>query len=201
MATHSSVLAWRIPGTGESDGLPSMGSHRVGHDWSDLAAAVGMNSSRDCGLSERTAAPLLLNHCSFFLNKKAVKSKTQWKCFKWSYPEMGMGGCFCKWRNRETERDAGDERVVSGLLNVLRQSSWVSLQFDTFKGKNLRCSHQPRNDKLCSASLSWNSEAQNHVGMERSNPSDSQNWAIFELRAILRSFHSTLSRWRWGSKW
>ena len=40
MATHSSVLAWRIPGTGESGGLPSMGSHRVGHDWSDLAAAA-----------------------------------------------------------------------------------------------------------------------------------------------------------------
>ena len=40
MATHSSVLAWRIPGTGEPGGLPSIGSHRVGHDWSDLAAAA-----------------------------------------------------------------------------------------------------------------------------------------------------------------
>ena len=40
MASHSNVLAWRIPGTGEPDGLPSMGSHRVRHDWSDLAAAV-----------------------------------------------------------------------------------------------------------------------------------------------------------------
>ena len=40
MATHSSVLAWRIPGTGEPDGLPSLGSHRVGHNWSDLAAAA-----------------------------------------------------------------------------------------------------------------------------------------------------------------
>ena len=40
MATHSSVLAWRIPGSGEPGGLPSMGSHRVGHDWSDLAAAA-----------------------------------------------------------------------------------------------------------------------------------------------------------------
>ena len=40
MATHSSVLAWRIPGTGEPGGLPSMGSHRVGHDWNDLAAAT-----------------------------------------------------------------------------------------------------------------------------------------------------------------
>ena len=38
MATHSSVLAWRIPGTGEPGGLPSVGSHRVGHDWSDLAS-------------------------------------------------------------------------------------------------------------------------------------------------------------------
>ena len=37
--SHSSVLAWRIPGTGEPGGLPSMGSHRVGHDGSDLAAA------------------------------------------------------------------------------------------------------------------------------------------------------------------
>ena len=44
MATHSSVLAWRIPGTGEPGGLPSMGSHRVRHDWSDLAAAAAGNS-------------------------------------------------------------------------------------------------------------------------------------------------------------
>ena len=40
MATHSRVLAWRIPGTGERGGLPSMGSHRVGHEWSNLAAAA-----------------------------------------------------------------------------------------------------------------------------------------------------------------
>ena len=40
MATHSSILAWRIPGTQEPGGLPSTGSHRVGHDGSDLAAAA-----------------------------------------------------------------------------------------------------------------------------------------------------------------
>ena len=40
MATHSSVLAWRIPGMGEPGGLPSVGSHRVGHDWSDLVVVV-----------------------------------------------------------------------------------------------------------------------------------------------------------------
>ena len=40
MATHCSILAWRIPGTVEPGGLPSMGSHRVEHDWSDLVAAA-----------------------------------------------------------------------------------------------------------------------------------------------------------------
>ena len=40
MATHSSVLAWRIPGMGDPGGLPSMGSHRVGHDWSNLAGVA-----------------------------------------------------------------------------------------------------------------------------------------------------------------
>ena len=39
MAIHSSFLSWRIPGTEEPGGLPSMGSHRVGHNWRDLAAA------------------------------------------------------------------------------------------------------------------------------------------------------------------
>ena len=42
MATHSSVLAWRIPGMGEPGGLLSLGSHRVGHDWSDLAAVAAV---------------------------------------------------------------------------------------------------------------------------------------------------------------
>ena len=50
MATHSGVLAWRIPGTGEPGGLPFMGSHRVRHDWSDLAAAAAAAaySTRNC---------------------------------------------------------------------------------------------------------------------------------------------------------
>ena len=47
MATHSSILAWRIPGTEEPSGLPSMGSHRVGHDGSDLAAAAAAAAAAD----------------------------------------------------------------------------------------------------------------------------------------------------------
>ena len=60
MATHSSALAWRIPGTEGPGGLPSMGSHRVGHDWSDLAAAA--------------AAPALAG--GFFIAKPPPASKS-----------------------------------------------------------------------------------------------------------------------------
>ena len=47
-AIHSSILAWRISGMGEPGGLPSMGSHRVGHDRSDLAAAAVASSLLKC---------------------------------------------------------------------------------------------------------------------------------------------------------
>ena len=49
MATHFSVLAWRIPGMGEPSGLPSMGLHRVGHNWNDLAAAAAaLQEEKSC---------------------------------------------------------------------------------------------------------------------------------------------------------
>ena len=53
MATYSSVLAWRIPGTAEPSGLPSVGSHRVGHEWSDLAVAEYV--MKNAGLDEAQA--------------------------------------------------------------------------------------------------------------------------------------------------
>ena len=65
MAVHSSILAWRIPGTEEPGGLLSMGLHRVGHDWSDLAAAAaaaslpGMNKFTK---GEPSVAALLDSH-------------------------------------------------------------------------------------------------------------------------------------------
>ena len=46
MATHSSILAWRIPGMGEPGGLPSVGSYRVGHNWGDLAVAAAAQVSK-----------------------------------------------------------------------------------------------------------------------------------------------------------
>ena len=52
LATHSSVLAWTIPGTGEPGGLLFMGSHRVEHDWSDLAGAAAAASEQSTSLNK-----------------------------------------------------------------------------------------------------------------------------------------------------
>ena len=74
MATHSTILAWRIPGTGEPVGLPSMGSHRVRHDWSDLAAAAAICAKTvhissiisNCVWEELGGLGIALDGCSHF---------------------------------------------------------------------------------------------------------------------------------------
>ena len=66
-ATHSSVLAWRIPGMGEPGGLPSLGSHRGGHDWSDLAAAAA-------AVQEKVRLAVINSFDSLMMNLK----KAQW---------------------------------------------------------------------------------------------------------------------------
>ena len=68
MATHSSVLAWRIPGTGQPGGRPSMGSHRVRHDWGDLAAAAAAAASN---LDLTFPWQYLLSGCESWTVKKA----------------------------------------------------------------------------------------------------------------------------------
>ena len=70
MATHSSVLAWRIPGMGEPGGLPSMGSHRGEHDWSDLAAATAA-SIFPLPLCDIWLSYSLMNHCQDFESPKS----------------------------------------------------------------------------------------------------------------------------------
>ena len=63
MATHSSVLAWRIPGTEEPGGLPSMRSHRVRHDWSDLAALRALGNKQ--GVSGVEVSPIVYLLCAW----------------------------------------------------------------------------------------------------------------------------------------
>ena len=75
MATHSSVLAWRIPGTGEPGGLPSMGSHRVGHDWIHLAAAAAAAAQFCLEKKQIFLSASRLLHASLF-SKKLILLKT-----------------------------------------------------------------------------------------------------------------------------
>ena len=80
MATHSSVLAWRIPGMGEPGGLPSMGLHRVRHDWNDLAVAA----------AERERCLYVLDIYTVIFTDEIIQSKV---CFK----IMCVVGCVCGW--------------------------------------------------------------------------------------------------------
>ena len=75
MATHSSVLAWRIPGTAEPGGLPSMGSHRVRHDWNNLAAAVAAKRMHSLTLRP-LHSPSLTSTCTSLLT--SLDSKVQY---------------------------------------------------------------------------------------------------------------------------
>ena len=85
MATHSSVLAWRIPGTGEPGGLPSMGSHRVGHDWSSLAAAAA--AGLHCCMQTFPHCSIWPSHCSGFscFRTQALGPVSFSSCDTWAY--------------------------------------------------------------------------------------------------------------------
>ena len=72
MATQSSVLAWRIPETGEPVGLPSMGSHRVGHDWSDSAAAAARTNKHN---------PKYMFHTRYRQDSNSIKLKLHFQSY------------------------------------------------------------------------------------------------------------------------
>ena len=86
MATHTSVLAWRIPGTAEPGGLPSMGLHRVRHDWSDLAAAAAMDTQKWNLRDNTTVHEKMLNITSL----REMQLKPQWEIFA------------ARWQSRKT---------------------------------------------------------------------------------------------------
>ena len=89
MAAHSTVLAWRIPGMEEPGGLSSMGSYRVGHDWSNLAAAAVnvMTSSLDYKLHEGRD---LICFWSPFYFKVSISGKNKWMNQKWKKKERKL---------------------------------------------------------------------------------------------------------------
>ena len=76
MATHSSVFAWRIPGTGEPGGLLSVGLHRVGHHWGDLAAAAA--AATQLGSRSRKSGSLTKSASSEWLLSQKPKGGGRW---------------------------------------------------------------------------------------------------------------------------
>ena len=98
MATHSSALAWRIPGTGESGGLPSLGSHRVGHNWSDLAAAAAYFTISKLATKLQKPKPVVLSK-GYILEVKwreshSVVSDSLWphgQYSPWNSPGQNIG--------------------------------------------------------------------------------------------------------------
>ena len=95
MATHSSVLAWRIPGTGKPRGLPSMGSYRVGHDWSDLAAVKAVFSSSHVWILDYKESWTLKNWCFWtVVLEKTLESPLDCKEIQPAHPKRDQSWVF-----------------------------------------------------------------------------------------------------------
>ena len=129
VATHSSRLAWRIPGTGEPGGLPPMGSHRVGHDWSDLAAADSILKSRDIILPKKLhlikamVFPVVMYGCESWTLKKAEG----WRIDAFELLLLLLLSRFSCVRLCATPKTAAHQAPLS--LGFSRQEHWSGLPF------------------------------------------------------------------------
>ena len=116
MATDSSILAWRIPGTKEPGGLPSMGLQRVRHDWSDLAAAAAANASK--GISP----------CGSDSKESATMQETWIRSLCREYPlEKEMASCSSNlaWKSHGWGNLAGTVRGVTKSLTGLSDFTFI----------------------------------------------------------------------------
>ena len=140
MATHSSILAWRIPGTEEPGGLPSMGSHRVGHDWRDLAAAAAADFSR---CHSHLAVEVRAGQRQV---KRGKENKDVLKC-RWQWPHLqGLrfpegprwGTQMCMSAKAPGEADAAGLRAIPGKLVF-----WKEGQVETLLPSTVTALHFP----------------------------------------------------------
>ena len=135
LATHSSILAWRIPETEEPGGLPSMGSHRVGHDWCDLAAAAvaiygeGSGTPLQYSCLENpmdggawyaavhgvTKSPTWLNAFTFTFPFHALEKEmaTHSSVLAWRIPGMGKPGGLLSMGSQRVGHDWSDLAVAA----------------------------------------------------------------------------------------
>ena len=126
MATHSSVLAWRIPGTAEPGGLPSVGSHRVGHDWRGLAAvADSILKSRDITLPIKVhlvkamVFPVVMYGCESWTIKKAECQRTD--AFElWCWRRLLRVNWTARRSNQSILKEISPEYSLEGLMLKLK---------------------------------------------------------------------------------
>ena len=110
MATHSSVLAWRIPGMGEPGGLPSMGSHRVRNNWSDLAAAAATS------LDPRGWGPHQLNWWLHSQRCASTDYASLWELNTYISPHLVTS---CKWKSAIIKVSKKGKHCISVFLAVI----------------------------------------------------------------------------------
>ena len=111
MATHSSVLLWRIPGMGEPGGLSSMGSHRVGHDWSDLAAAAAAVNAM--------VFPVVMYGCESWTVKKAERWRID--AFElWCWRKLMRVPWTARRSNQSILKEISPECSLEGLMLRLK---------------------------------------------------------------------------------
>ena len=146
MATHSSVLAWRIPGTGEPGGLPSMGLHRVRHNWSNLAAAAAV---------VKQSAIFIAGHQARSPGSYCLKDPDSLKAFMGRFLSIGLGrrvvGCVViLWtffwsvcgeviRNQHYQPSGSNQSGVYEIVgNIwLTSLTWLGFQYLQNSSKNM----------------------------------------------------------------
>ena len=125
MATHSSVLARRIPGMGETGGLLSMGSHRVGHDWSDLAAAAAVTA---------LVFPVVMYGCQSRTRRKAEHQRTD--AFElWCWRRLLRVPWTARRSNQSILKEINPEYSLEGLMLKLKLQPFGHLiwRIDSFE--------------------------------------------------------------------
>ena len=120
MATHSSILTRRIPWTEEPGGLPSMVSHRVGHDWSDLAAAAAAHASK-------VMLKILQDRLQQYVNRELPDVKLVLE--KAEEPEIKLQTSAGSWKKQESSRKTS---ISASLTMPKPLTVWITINCGKF---------------------------------------------------------------------